>query len=198
MRHLVVLLVATTLICAAGLSSADDERPALVNPSLDPGAGSKSGDDAVDPQSLKRPEDFAPAERVIVGRDPRAFRKTGSLLSVAAGEVPKVDPYELAARREAMAEGRRFTTSLRYPESTQPIRPDAAPVNAAASQPVIGSWGFFVLAMVMVGLGGLCLAIRKGLLDREQPEPIEQRVSARPQGNDPQRRPGAIRRGVEQ
>jgi hypothetical protein len=119
---------------------------------------------------FKTPDDFAPPERVVVGRDPEDFRKPGSLLARAEGGVALVDDNQLIARRLAMYDGNRFRSSLAYPDRPRRVLPEVtASESERAAGALGGAWGKVIIAAGLLALAGFYVLIRRGILDRRNP-----------------------------
>ncbi len=129
----------------------------------------EAANDLKNEHMLKKGEDFAPSERIVVGRDERAFRKTGTLLETAVGTVALVDQNQLLSRRMAMLEGRRFSESIAYPDRPRRVLRAVETVGkAVGSGRFGGAWGKILIIVLVIALGGFCFVIHRGLLDRKR------------------------------
>ncbi len=183
LRCLLVLLVFAFSFSNAQAQKADTiPAPAPGQPKLDAGADQPSSSETqtvtrnftpapaekpVDRSLLKRPEDFAPAERIIVGRDAREFRKPGSLLESARGDLPQVDTDRLTERKLSMFEGKRFAASMTVPGQSRWL-PESSNFRATPPQNKRSGYSSFatLVLIAILGLGVLFLLIRAGLFER--------------------------------
>ena len=128
----------------------------------------EAANDLKNEHMLKKGEDFAPSERIVVGRGERVFRKTGTLLETAVGTVALVDQNQLLSRRMAMLEGQRFSESLVYPDRPRRVLRAVETVGKAVDSGRFGgAWGKTLIIVLVLALGGFCFVIRWGLLDRK-------------------------------
>lgn len=103
---------------------------------------------------IKRPQDFAPPERKLVGRDPADFRKDGTLLATTTTIIPRVKEAELRERVIAMCEGRRFDmpmTPVETPEALAALSGVVQP-PVPAGDDASGGWSWW--ALIPFGIAG--------------------------------------------
>ena len=162
MRWTLTVPTLTLVVLAATLTPVWPEEPELAD---DATAAKDDGEVEIRLSELKRPEDFAPAERIVSGRDTTDFRREGTFLAKASREIPKVDEESLVARKYAMYEGRRFYRSP-TPSAEEMNRPRAVAVRrklaAAAAIGPAGSFGWMGWTLLAVAAAAVLVAWRRG------------------------------------
>lgn len=123
-----------------------------------------SGDDVeIRPGEIKGPWDFAPPEYVVSGRDPKSFRKEGTLLSKTSLEIPRVDETDLRERKLAMYDGRRFhrapTRAADDRCRTLATLHTSVPRSQSSS---VGAFGWVGWTLLVVVVAGVLVAWGKG------------------------------------
>ena len=173
------ILILLVLMANIGLTTAWPDEGTVSPEPLGDSTGSLSIDETMEmppsvrfadspPLVVKGRWDFSPPEQIITGRSLREFRKEGTLLSRCVGEPPRIDSNQLQTRWEALAQGERFTDSFQYVGRPTPAAVFPANPSALIRKPEwLGNGGIIFISFMGIGLAGLYVAIRKGLLDRK-------------------------------
>lgn len=129
----------------------------MLSPALCAEGGAADSADNTPPAHLNRPQDYAPAEMVIVPRPPEEYLPKGSLLSGASREKRLVDVDELRRRKLAMYEGETQTSAL-------PASSGAPTPSSPKALPATSSAGTEYGAMAFWAFIGACALAAAGLL----------------------------------
>ena len=118
----------------------------------------------IDPSQIKRPQDFAPPEQIVAGRDLTSFRKPGTLLAGTTREIPKVDEADLLERKYAIYSGERFYRGpTRGAEASDRSGLARHGTTAGTVEPPRGSaLGWFGWGLMTAIVASVLVAWRKG------------------------------------
>lgn len=114
---------------------------------------------------IKTPQEFAPPEQIVTGRDPMSFRKDGTLLTRTSREIRKVSQDDLLERKYALYSGRRFYRAPTHDPEEEEERRVRAGINdrvavVEMSEAGIIGWVFWALIAVLTTM--VLIAWRKG------------------------------------
>ena len=167
---LVFILLSTTSLRAQVTGGLKDlVEQARKSARVDRGGSDKTEEEPLDPSQIKRPQDFAPLEHIVAGRDPADFRPKGTLLADTTTNIPTVNEEALLQRRYALYEGRRLSHHPVYSDEylafaeagLAAIRSDADATDQTKRW--TGFWWWVLLALSLATI----VLWRKGYLTAE-------------------------------